>query len=96
MSRSPRAHGHEEEPAAPALCGRGEQRHAHGHGPRPPGVRYAKPPTTFASSSPLARPRPIHTEKAGEPAVLGVITTATYGYTRKDGIQVIPVAALRP
>lgn len=38
----------------------------------------------------------IDTEKAGKPAVLGVITTATYGYTRNDGIQVIPVAALRP
>lgn len=38
----------------------------------------------------------IDTDKAGEPAVLVVITTATYGCTRKDGIQVIPVAALFP
>jgi hypothetical protein len=33
---------------------------------------------------------------SGEPAVLGVITTATYGYLRKDGVAVIPVAALGP
>ncbi|MBS9533002.1 ATP-binding protein [Mycobacterium sp. M1] len=49
-----------------------------------------------AAASLLKFASTIDTEKAGEPAVLGVITTATYGYTRKDGIQVIPVAALRP
>ena len=49
-----------------------------------------------AAASLLRFASTIHTEKAGEPAVLGVVTTATYGCTRKDGIQVIPVAALRP
>lgn len=38
----------------------------------------------------------IDTSKSGEPAVLGVITTGTYGYVRKDGVAVIPIGALRP
>lgn len=49
-----------------------------------------------AAASLLRFASTIDTAKAGDPAVLGVITTATYGYTRKDGIQVIPVAALCP
>lgn len=38
----------------------------------------------------------IDTNKSGEPAVLGVITNATYGYVRKDGVAVIPIGALCP
>jgi hypothetical protein len=38
----------------------------------------------------------VDTRKSGEPAVLGVITTTSYGYVRDDGVAVIPVAALRP
>jgi predicted AAA+ superfamily ATPase len=38
----------------------------------------------------------IDTSKTGEPAVLGVITTASYGYVRSDGVAVIPIAALCP
>ena len=38
----------------------------------------------------------IDTNKSGEPAVLGVITTATYGYVRKDGVAVVPIGALCP
>lgn len=38
----------------------------------------------------------IDTNKSGEPTVLGVITTATYGYVRKDGVAVVPIGALRP
>lgn len=49
-----------------------------------------------AAASLLRFASTIDTERAGEPGVLGVITTATYGYTRKDGIQVIPIGALRP
>lgn len=49
-----------------------------------------------AAASLLRFASTIDTKKAGEPAVLGVITTGTYGYTRKDGIHVIPVAALCP
>lgn len=49
-----------------------------------------------AATSLLRFTSTIHTEKISKPAVAGIITTATYSYTRKDGIQVIPVAALRP
>lgn len=49
-----------------------------------------------AAASLLRFASTIDTKRAGEPGVLGVITTATYGYTRKDGIQVIPIGALRP
>lgn len=38
----------------------------------------------------------IDTSKSGEPSALGVIVGAGYGYTREDGIQVIPIAALGP
>ena len=38
----------------------------------------------------------IDTKKCGEPACLGVIVGTGYGYTREDGIQVIPIAALCP
>ncbi len=38
----------------------------------------------------------IDPRKSGEPAVLGVITTATYGYVRKDGVAVIPIGVLCP
>ena len=35
-------------------------------------------------------------ERMGEPAVLGVIVSSGYGYTREDGVSVIPVGALGP
>lgn len=38
----------------------------------------------------------VDTRKSGEPAVLGVITTATYGYVRDDGVAVVPIGALCP
>jgi predicted AAA+ superfamily ATPase len=38
----------------------------------------------------------IDTEKSGEPAALGVIVGTGYGYTRDDGVMVIPIGALRP
>lgn len=38
----------------------------------------------------------IDTAKCGEPAALGVIVGAGYGYTRPDGVQVIPIGALGP
>jgi predicted AAA+ superfamily ATPase len=40
--------------------------------------------------------RRIDTDRCGEPAVLGVIVGAGYGYRRKDGIAVIPIGALGP
>jgi predicted AAA+ superfamily ATPase len=38
----------------------------------------------------------VDTDKIGQPAVLGVITAAGYGYTRKDDVVVIPIGALGP
>ena len=38
----------------------------------------------------------IDTERVGQPTVLGVITATGYGYTRADGVVVIPVGALGP
>ncbi len=36
----------------------------------------------------------VDTERCGEPAALGVIVGSGYGYTRPDGVAVIPVGAL--
>lgn len=38
----------------------------------------------------------VDTRRIGQPAVLGVITATGYGYTRPDGVVVIPVGALGP
>ena len=38
----------------------------------------------------------VDTERCGEPAALGVIVGNGYGYTRKDGVAVIPIGALGP
>jgi hypothetical protein len=38
----------------------------------------------------------IDTEQRGQPAFLGVVVPTRYGYTRDDGIQVVPVQALAP
>lgn len=38
----------------------------------------------------------VNTSIAGEPAVLGVITPTGYGYTRPDGVSLIPIGALAP
>lgn len=38
----------------------------------------------------------IDTKKVGEPSVLGVITNATPGYRREDGVVVVPIGALAP
>ncbi len=35
-------------------------------------------------------------ERMGEPSALGVIVSSGYGYTREDGVSVIPVGALGP
>jgi predicted AAA+ superfamily ATPase len=49
-----------------------------------------------AAANLLRFTRKIDTDKCGEPAALGVIIAGTFGYVRKDGIQVIPIGALRP
>lgn len=38
----------------------------------------------------------VDTSRIGEPAGLGVIVSSGYGYTRPDGISVIPIGALGP
>ncbi len=38
----------------------------------------------------------VDTGRCGEPAALGVIVHSGYGYTRPDGVSVIPVGALGP
>jgi predicted AAA+ superfamily ATPase len=38
----------------------------------------------------------IDTRRSGAPAVLGVIVPTGYGYVREDGVQVVPLTALRP
>ena len=40
--------------------------------------------------------RTVDTEKCGEPSVLGVVVGGGLGYTRDDGVQVIPIGALGP
>lgn len=38
----------------------------------------------------------VDTSKVGEPAVLAIITATGYGYTRPDGVVVVPIGALGP
>jgi predicted AAA+ superfamily ATPase len=38
----------------------------------------------------------VDTSRVGDPAVLGVITATGYGYTRPDGVVVIPIGAFGP
>lgn len=44
----------------------------------------------------LAFARKVDTTKVGEPATLAVITATGYGYTRPDGVVVLPAATLGP
>ena len=38
----------------------------------------------------------VDTSRVGEPAVLAVVTATGYGYTRPDGVVVVPIGALGP
>jgi uncharacterized protein len=49
-----------------------------------------------AAQNLLAFAAKIDTAKVGAPGVLGVVTATGYGYTRDDGIVVIPIGALGP
>lgn len=50
-----------------------------------------------AAASNLVRfAKQVDTDRAGEPAVLAVITAGGYGYMREDGVHVIPIGALGP
>lgn len=44
----------------------------------------------------LALANKVDVAKTGAPAVLGVITATPFGYTRPDGVVVIPIGALGP
>jgi predicted AAA+ superfamily ATPase len=47
-----------------------------------------------AAASLLALRERVDTDVVGEPVALGVVTGSGYGYTRPDGVSVIPVGAL--
>lgn len=49
-----------------------------------------------AAKSVLKFASKVDTEKVGEPGVLGVITAGRFGYTRPDGVVVVPIGALGP
>ena len=54
-------------------------------------------PADAARSLPKRRlARRVDPERMGEPRALGVIVSSGYGYTREDGVQVIPIGALGP
>lgn len=49
-----------------------------------------------AAASLLRFANKIDTDRVGQSAVLGVVTATGYGYTRADGVVVIPIVALGP
>jgi hypothetical protein len=49
-----------------------------------------------AAAQLLAFARKVDTTKVGEPSALAVVTATGYGYTRPDGVVVIPAATLGP
>lgn len=49
-----------------------------------------------AAENLLAFARKVDTSRVGEPATLAVVTSTGYGYTRPDGVVVIPAATLGP
>ena len=53
-------------------------------------------PVDVGSSALLRLRGRVDTSKIGEPAALVVITGTGYGYTRPDGVTVVPVTALGP
>jgi len=53
-------------------------------------------PIEKAAANLLKFAREVDTKRSGEPSALGVIVAGGYGYTREDGIQVIPITALGP
>jgi predicted AAA+ superfamily ATPase len=49
-----------------------------------------------AAANLLRFAKQIDTDRAGEPAVLAVITAGGYGYVREDGVHVVPIGAFGP
>jgi len=59
-------------------------------------VKLGQADIDAAAANLLAFARKVDTTRVGEPATLAVVTATGYGYTRPDGIVVIPAATLGP
>lgn len=59
-------------------------------------VKLGEGPVERGARSLLRLAERVDPERMGEPAVLGVIVSSGYGYTREDGVSVIPLGALGP
>ncbi len=59
-------------------------------------VKLGEGRTNQAARNLLRLAAKVDQDRMGPPAALGVITSSGYGYTREDGVAVIPVGALGP
>lgn len=59
-------------------------------------VKLGQADIDTAAANLLRFARKVDTAKVGEPATLAVVTATGYGYTRPDGVVVIPAATLGP
>jgi predicted AAA+ superfamily ATPase len=59
-------------------------------------VKLGQADIDMATAKLVTFARKVDTTKIGEPATLGVVTATGYGYTRPDGVVVIPAATLGP
>ena len=59
-------------------------------------VKLGQTDIDIAAQNLLAFARKVDTTKVGEPATLAIVTATGYGYTRPDGVVVIPAATLGP
>ncbi len=59
-------------------------------------VKLGQADIDMAAANLLAFARKVDTTKIGEPATLAVVTATGYGFTRPDGVVVIPAATLGP
>ena len=59
-------------------------------------VKLGEGRTDEAAVNLLRLAKQVDPERMGEPSALGVIVSSGYGYTRDDGVQVIPIGALGP
>ena len=59
-------------------------------------VKLGQADIDTAAANLLTFARKVDTTKVGEPATLAVVTATGYGYTRPDGVAIIPAATLGP
>jgi predicted AAA+ superfamily ATPase len=59
-------------------------------------VKLSQADIDVASANLLAFAPKVDTTKIGEPATLAVVTATGYGYTRPDGVVIIPAGTLDP